>query len=256
MISKEFYLKNFSDENINEAIKVYEDYKLSYEKDISIFSNIFCSPNIWSFFQNNYVNSNFVVETNGVFNEADRRIIAFNNKYNMEYPIHILEIKNKSNFGELKHKDYLGAILALGIERNKIGDILVKDRKAYVPIIDDISKYIINNLTHIGKSPVEIKLLLNSTNLPSFDFEELTINVSKLRLDSIISKITNISRTKAIQLIDTGKVLVNYTKAKDKSQEVWKGTKLTIRGNGKYILGDIIGETRSGKKRVLIKKYI
>lgn len=256
MISKEFYLKNFSDENINEAIKVYEDYKLSYEKDISIFSNIFCSPNIWSFFQNNYVNSDFVVETNGVFNEADRRIIAFNNKYNMEYPIHILEIKNKSNFGELKHKDYLGAILALGIERNKIGDILVKDRKAYVPIIDDISKYIINNLTHIGKSPVEIKLLLNSTNLPSFDFEELTINVSKLRLDSIISKITNISRTKAIQLIDTGKVLVNYTKAKDKSQEVWKGTKLTIRGNGKYILGDIIGETRSGKKRVLIKKYI
>ncbi len=77
-----------------------------------------------------------------------------------------------------------------------------------------------------------------------------------LRLDSIVSKLANVSRSKAIELLDSSKVLVNYVKSKDKSQELVKGTRLTIRGNGKYIIGDIIGETRSGKQKIIIKKYI
>ena len=161
MLSKENLLKTFSEDDINEAIKIYENYKLAYEKDITIFLNSFCSPNIWSFFEKNCQSSNFIISTNGVFEESERRMIAFNNSYNLRYPIEILEIKNKSNFSELKHKDYLGAILSLGIERNKIGDIVVKDDKAYVPIIEEISSYIINNLSSIGRSPVNINVIYN-----------------------------------------------------------------------------------------------
>ncbi len=256
MVTKEFLVKNFSEDDINEAIKIYENYKLAFEKDITIFSNSFCSPNIWSFFEENCQSNYFKIVTNGIFEEAERRIIAFNNTYNIKYPIDILEIKNKSNFTKLKHKDYLGAILSLGIERNKIGDIVVKEDKAYVPILEDISSYVVNNLSSIGKSPVEISFIEDLGDLPSVDFEEILINVPSLRLDSIVSKLANVSRSKAIELLDSSKVLVNYVKSKDKSQELVKGTRLTIRGNGKYIIGNIIGETKSGKQKIIIKKYI
>lgn len=256
MISKENFLKNFSEDDVNEAIKIYENYKLSYEKDITIFSNSFCPPNIWSFFEKYCQCGDFIITTYGVFEEAERRMIAFNNNYDISYPINILEIKNKSNFSDLKHKDYLGAILSLGIERNKIGDIVVKENKAYVPIIEEIGSYILSNLSSIGRSPVEINILYDTEDLPSIDLEEIIINVTSLRLDSVVAKLANISRSKAIELLDSNKVLVNYAKSRDKSQELLKGTRLTIRGSGKYIVGDIIGETRSGKQRIIIKKYI
>ena len=167
-----------------------------------------------------------------------------------------MQIRNKSNFSNLRHKDYLGAILSLGIDRNKIGDVVVKDDRAYVPVMEDISSYILNNLASIGKSPVEISILYDLVDLPSIDFDEISINVQSLRLDSVVAKLANISRSKAIELLDSSKVLVNYVKSKDKSQELLKGTRLTIRGNGKYIVGDIIGETRSGKQRIIVKKYV
>lgn len=256
MVNKEYILKNFSEDDVNEAIKIYENYKLAFEKDITIFSNSFCPPNIWSFFQENCQNSDFKIVTNGLFEEAERRVIAFNNKYNIDYPIEALQIRNKSNFSNLRHKDYLGAILSLGIDRNKIGDVVVKDDRAYVPVMEDISSYILNNLASIGKSLVEISILYDLVDLPSIDFDEISINVQSLRLDSVVAKLANISRSKAIELLDSSKVLVNYVKSKDKSQELLKGTRLTIRGNGKYIVGDIIGETRSGKQRIIVKKYV
>lgn len=256
MVNKEYILKNFSEDDVNEAIKIYENYKLAFEKDITIFSNSFCPPNIWSFFQENCQNSDFKIVTNGLFEEAERRVIAFNNKYNIDYPIEALQIRNKSNFSNLRHKDYLGAILSLGIDRNKIGDVVVKDDRAYVPVMEDISSYILNNLASIGKSPVEISILYDLVDLPSIDFDEISINVQSLRLDGVVAKLANISRSKAIELLDSSKVLVNYVKSKDKSQELLKGTRLTIRGNGKYIVGDIIGETRSGKQRIIVKKYV
>ncbi len=256
MVNKEYILKYFTEDDVNEAIKIYENYKLAIDKDITIFSNSFCSPNIWNFFEENCQSNAFKIDTNGIFGEAERRVIVFNNKYDSSYPIEVLEIKNKSNFSKLKHKDYLGAILSLGIDRNKIGDVVVKNDRAYVPIMEDISSYILNNLSSIGKSPVEINLLYDLGELPSIDFEEISINVQSLRLDSVVAKLANVSRARAIELLDSSKVLVNYVKSKDKSQELLKGTRLTIRGNGKYIVGDIIGETRSGKQRIIIKKYV
>lgn len=73
---------------------------------------------------------------------------------------------------------------------------------------------------------------------------------------ALLQNSLSLSRAKAIELIDSGKVLINYVKAKDKSQDIVKDTRVTIRGIGKFIIGDVIGGTRSGKQRIVIKKYI
>lgn len=254
MLTKEFITKSFNDEDLKHAIQVYEKYKLAYEKGITVFVSNFYPPNIWAFFEK-YSTLDCLIESSGIFKDSERRVISFNNTYGVEYPIRVLEVENKSNFSTLKHKDYLGAILSLGIERCKLGDIIVSEDKAYIPTLEGIEKYIVDNLTQIGKSPINIKTLEDISLVPIIQFEDIIIRVSSLRLDSVVAKIANISRNNAIELIDAGKVLIDYTKAKERSQDARKGTRLTIRGYGKFIVSDIIGTTKKEKQIIQIKKY-
>lgn len=255
MISRDYVIKAFSKDDSMEALKVYDKLRLANERGITVFTNSFLPPNIWSFFYENFNSSMFKVETNGFFEECERRVISFNNLYETEYPIVMLLVESNSNFTELTHRDYLGSILSLGIEREKLGDIVIKGNKAYVPVMDDIWSYIYNNLTTIGRTPVKVSIIENYDDVPRVQFQEDVIIVSSLRIDNFICKLAKVSRGKAIELIDSGKVLVDYGKIKNKSQEISKDTRITIRGIGKFIVGDIIGETKSGKQRVIIKKY-
>ena len=98
--------------------------------------------------------------------------------------------------------------------------------------------------------------MINDTTLSKVNFLEVIINVSSLRLDSIVSKLSNISRSKALDLINQNKILVDYCKVNSKSLEVKEGQRITIAGVGKYIMGNIVGNTKSGRFKVNIKKYI
>lgn len=255
MISREYIIKAFSKEDSIQALKVYDKLRLASERDITVFTNSFLPPNIWKFFYENFNSNIFSVHTNGIFEECERRVISFNNLYEVEYPIVMLVVESNSNFSELTHRDYLGAILSLGIEREKLGDIVIEGNKAYVPVMADIWSYIYNNLTQIGRTPVKISIIEEYNDIPKIQFEEDVVIVSSLRIDNFICKLARVSRGKAIELIDSSKVLVDYGKIKNKSQEISKDTRITIRGIGKFIIGDIIGETKSGKQRVIIKKY-
>nr|WP_300381849.1 YlmH/Sll1252 family protein [Clostridium sp.] len=254
-MNKETILSYFNEEEEKDAIKVYEKYKLAYEKDIPVFTSSFLNPNLWSFFEYNCRNEKFQFEANGIFSESERRMVSFNNIYDVPFPIIILKIENKSSFSTLKHKDYLGAIMSLGIERNKLGDLILIENSCYLPVTEDISNYIILNLNKIGRSPVEIKVIEDLHKVPSLQFEEIIINVKSLRIDSVVAKLINASRSIGVQFIDNGKVLLNYVKSKDKSQEIKFDDRITIRGTGKFIIGNLIGDTKSGKHKILVKKY-
>lgn len=255
MIKKEEVLKNFGKEERDEVIKIYEWMELSYEKEIPIFSRSFCTPNIWLYFINNFNSKNFKVEASGYFEESDRRVISFNNIYESDYPYKLVKIEKKSKFDLLSHRDYLGAIMALGMEREKFGDLRVLENYAVVPVYEDVVEYIISSLVSVGKSPVSCEVI-HDTTLSKVSFLEVIINVSSLRLDSIVSKLSNISRAKALELINQNKVLVDYCKVNSKSLEVKEGQRITIAGVGKYIMGNIVGNTKSGRFKVNIKKYI
>lgn len=255
MISKEDLLKNFSNDDKDSVIRIYDNLILAQNKDIPVFSKMFCSLNIWHYFVENFNRNDFVVEANGAYDEADRRIISFNNMYCYEYPFICLKIINKSKFKTLSHKDYLGAIMSLGIEREKLGDLRVVDNYAVVPVYEDIADYIASSLDCVGRSPVDI-LIIDTNDLPESNFEEMIINIPSLRIDNYVAKLANVSRSKAIELLQNGKVLVNYSKIKGKSDEIHENNIITISGVGKFRTGTIVGSTKSGKNKVIIKKYV
>ncbi|MDD5794879.1 MAG: YlmH/Sll1252 family protein [Clostridiales bacterium] len=255
MISKDEVLSHFLKDDKPFAVNLYEKYKLAYEKDIPVFGNDFYPPNVWSYFQSNMSSKEFLVQTFGLFDDAERRMISFNNKYNEEAEISCIKISNKSKFRKVNHRDYLGSILSLGIKRNKIGDLIVDNDKCYVAVSIEIRDYIINNLEMVANCPCKVEIVDDISSLPKVEFLEEVILVPKLRLDAIVSKISKISRAKASEIIDKGLVLLDYSKVCDKSKEVKKNQRITIRGTGKFILGDIVGNSKSGKYKVIIKKY-
>ena len=252
---KEIINKQFGEEDRNEVLNLYEKCKLAKDKDIPMFGNSFYTPNIWRCFEKTFNCSSFKVESNGVFDECERRMISFNNIYNTPFPMKLLKIENTSKFNELNHKDYLGGILAVGIERNKIGDLLVNDNVCYVPIHEDIENFLIYNIDKIGKVSCKTEILEQYDSLPQFNFKEEIILVSSLRIDGLVCKLANVSRAKAQMMVEQGKVLADYVKIRDKSYEAKEDERITIRGVGKFILGSTIGSSKSGRLKVSIKKY-
>lgn len=254
-MDKNKVLLSFGEEDKGEVLNLYEKYLLAKEKDITVFGNSFYPPNIWNYFKKNFETKDFKVEEFGFFADAERRMICFNNMLNTPFPLKTIRIQNTSKFNTLTHRDYLGSILSLGIKRNKIGDLLVKDQSCFLSACDDITEFILSNLSNIGGSPCEITEITDEDMIPNVEFEESIILIQSLRIDSIVSKLTRLSRSKSQALMDEGKILIDYNRVKDKSSEVITGQRITIRGIGKFIVGEIIGNSKSGKIKVKMKKY-
>ncbi|MGL5150789.1 MAG: RNA-binding protein [Clostridium sp.] len=252
---KDEVLKCFSSDEREEVLTLVNKMELSFNNGIPLFTSSFFTPNIWRVIQSRFSTKEFKIEAQGGFHNCDRRIISFNNIYEIPYPIKVVKIDASTKFKNLSHKDYLGAIMSLGVDRNKFGDLILKNQYVYVAVQEEICDYLIANLTQISTIPCKVTEVLNCEDIPKPQFDEVTILVASLRVDNIITKIINQSRTKAQVLIDQGKVLIDYTKVIDKSKEIQSGQTITIRGFGKFILGDVIGNSKSGKIRIIIKKY-
>lgn len=253
-MSKEFILRQISDEDKSAATNLYEKMKLAEIKGIIIFGNDFYPPNIWKVFEgtsSKYCN----VESFGGFLDSERRMISFNNMYNIPYPLRVLEIKNNSKFKNLVHKDYLGSVMSLGITREKVGDLVIREDRCFIVLHEDIADFVLTNLEKIGNVPCKVQEYFGDIREIQHEFKEETILINSLRLDSIVSKITKKSRTIAQELINNGRVLRNYNIVRNKSEEVNIEDRITIRGYGKFVIGDVLGKSKSGKNKVIIKKY-
>ena len=199
---KEKISKYFTDDDRDEALNLYERYLLSKDKDIPMFGKNFYTPNIWSWFEKNLSNKDFKVETSGFFEDAERRMISFNNEYENPFPMKLIKIQNTSKFLKLTHRDFLGGILSLGIERNKIGDLLVDKNICYVPVYDEIENFVVYNIDKISKVVCSAEVIEDFELLPKVNFKEEIILVSSLRIDGIISRIINVSRSSAVTMIE------------------------------------------------------
>lgn len=145
--------------------------------------------------------------------------------------------------------------MSLGLKRETLGDILVKNNIGYCVSTKEIFKIIESNLKQINSIPSKISEV-SSNDIPNIQFNEFIDTISSFRLDSIVASIANISRSISIDLIDSGDVFINYNVEKNKSKQVEIGSIITIRKKGKFILDKNLGENKKGKFKILIKQYI
>ena len=178
--------------------------------------------------------------------------------YLEDFPIRILKISPvQAKFADaLTHRDFLGAILGLGIEREKTGDILISDNTAYAFVHRDIAEYIIENLEYVRHTHVKTVAADELPRDMQPRFEKRTVNVSSNRIDAIISRIYNISREQSSRLIAEARVFVNGEELSSVSKQLKEGDTVSVRGYGKWIFRGETGRTRKDRLCIETEIYV
>lgn len=204
-------------------------------------------------------------ETFGGYELADRQMVGFGSKealgYEGQWPITIIKVEPLIDkfADELSHRDFLGAVMNLGIERGVFGDILVKDSKrAYIFASETIAEFIVDNLTKIKHTNVKTSIVeTGSDQLDDLKpvLVDMDVIVASPRFDAIIGGATKVSRNEALNLFKAKKVTLNGRLCQRNSMTLKDGDIFSIRGYGKFKFCGAGQETRKGRVYVKLKKY-
>lgn len=201
------------------------------------------------------------VKLYGGIENADRVMIRFgdaeNLGYEVDFPIvcvHIMPLLAK--FAQnLSHRDFLGALMNLGIERSALGDIKVGDKEAFLFCKETIAPFICENLSKIAHTNVKCVVTQDYKQFVEEEPEPKLLQVASLRLDAVLAKVYNISRGDCLQMFQAGKVFVNGRLCENNSKQLKDGEVVNLRGYGKFIFVGGKSETRKGKLNVEVRIY-
>lgn len=202
----------------------------------------------------------------GGYPDAERKICVFLPDYAAsvgdcfapdDLPICVFRATAKDPNKVLTHRDYLGSLMALGIKRETVGDILVYDGGADLIVLASVSDYLIQEYKTVGRTPIDAEIVpISDLRIPESRTEEIRDTVASPRLDNMISAAFRLSRSAASDAISGGIVFVNDEPITKPDAPVSEGSKLVLRGKGKVIVKAFAGESKSGRLVVLLTKYL
>ncbi|MEG0261189.1 MAG: RNA-binding protein [Lysinibacillus sp.] len=198
----------------------------------------------------------------GVFDESERKRMLIYPSYfepqEADYLMDVFTIQYPSKFVQLRHPDVLGALLSLGLDRSKFGDIRVNEQQVQFVVSTEVADYVRLHLTGIGKVKIHIEAIKSSETLIQNEDEwfEESHTISSMRLDVILSTVLTISRQKSQMLITGKKVRVNWTERESVSFELQEGDILSVRGFGRLKVIMTEGRTKKDKIRLQIGRLV
>ncbi len=196
----------------------------------------------------------------GGYEGAERKFLFFLPEYLDEefFPLdeYITAFSAKVPFGKPTHRDFLGSILGLGIERECIGDILVGEETVFL-VDKKIAAFIAENLKKVGRLGVFLKEIpLTDIKAVEEPFDEVEVSVASLRLDALCAAAFNISRSAAVSAIESGQVSKNWLPCENVSEQLSEGDLISFRGKGRAKLFRIGGTSKKGRTFANFKVYI
>ena len=174
---------------------------------------------------------------------------------NDAFPISALTFKYRVS-DTLSHRDFLGALMSLGIKRETVGDILTEQGRAVAFVTDDIRDYIKSQLTKIGRVGVKVCDGFEPP-LPTADrLAEFSDTAASDRIDCVISALCGFSRSGATQALSEGIVTVNSVTVIKPTKSVLAGDIISVRGKGRFVIDSLDGRTKKNRIVINYKKYI
>ena len=201
------------------------------------------------------------VTSDGGREDSERVMLRFGDPrdigYEESFPIRVLRIAPKApKFAEqLTHRDFLGALMNLGIERSAVGDILVHENTAYAYVVERLADFMTESITRVRHTAVVGTLIdaIPAEALP--DISRQSLNVPALRLDSIVARVFGLSREKAKNLFAAGHVSIGGRECLSPDRKPAEGDIVSVRGYGKFVFYEVAGETKKGRLNVDIGRY-
>ena len=155
------------------------------------------------------------------------------------------------------HRDYLGALLGLGLRRDAVGDLLVRPEGCDMIVTDAVADFICANLTSAGRSPLDLSpIALADLIIPEQAFTERRDTVASLRLDGVVSAAFSLSRARASEAVAAGKVGVNGVPCEKPDREIADGDTVSLRGAGKCRIRTDGNLSRRGRVCIVILRYL
>lgn len=171
--------------------------------------------------------------------------------------IRLLRFQGNFDYVAVNHRDFLGAVMGLGMRREKFGDLLVRESGFDLFVQQEAADYLLQTELRVKHVPLKIsELSLEAFQPPEQKVKELQVMVSSMRLDTLLAHGLQVSRTKAMELIKSGRVRVNHSEVTENDYLCQQDDIISCRGAGRLRIGEQSGETRKGKLRVCILKYI
>lgn len=192
---------------------------------------------------------------------CERKVVRFGNPqefgYDEDFPIACLEIAplNEKFSDDLTHRDFLGALMNLGIEREVLGDIFVDRNRAVLYCLESMSSYICENLSKVRHTSIVVKPFTGEFVYPEEKKEALTIQVSSERVDAVIARVYKLSRDSSIDLFREQKVFINGRLQTGNDTKVKEGDRISVRGFGRFDVCENAGVSRKGKLNVKVLVY-
>lgn len=240
--------------------RIRELANLSYQREIVTFTD-FLNLNEQNMLHTLKLHEAGVqVKLFGGYDHAERQIAAFYPDtlgFYWEYPIDCLKITPKAlRFSEeLGHRDYLGAILNLGVDRSVVGDILIKDKQAWFFCLHKMSDFFIENLVSVRHTTVLTERVAQAEEIPEPQFQPINGTCASVRLDALIALAFQTSRSSMVSFIEGGLVFVNGKLITSNGYEPKEGDIISVRGKGRFIFDGVSRQTKKGRLGVRLRKY-
>ncbi len=195
----------------------------------------------------------------GGYKDAERVILINMPDYTTletENPLTVIRATKAEGSRELTHRDYLGSLVGLGIKRELLGDILVREDGADIIVMSDIADFIMMHYGKAGRTNLSLtQHHIKDLIVPPRKTQIITDTVASLRLDSVVASAFGLSRGKASEAITRGIVFVNHMEVTKPDYQVGEGDKITLRGKGKAVLSEIGGKSRKDRQYIKIERY-
>jgi len=234
----------------------------SYRNNQYVFTNFLNMAEMNTFFEIRKEISYIPFAAFGGTDNCERLMIRFGSEemfgYEEPFPICCIQAeplieKFADNF---THRDFLGAIMNLGIEREIVGDIAIKGKKAYIFCTEKIASYIAENLVQVKHTSMRCQVLDAAPDILKPTLEKREVTAASERIDAVLGKLCNLSRSQSILAFREKKVFVNGRQCENNSYQLKNGDVITFRGFGKFIYEGVKYETKKGKICAAVSVYI
>lgn len=159
--------------------------------------------------------------------------------------------------GELTHRDFLGSLMGMGVTRESVGDILVSQESADVLLTGGVADFLLQSWESAGRVHLKVEEIpLGHIHIPVVKTRTIRDTVPSLRLDSVVSSGFSVSRGKAAEAIEGGRVQLNWAECRKCAAEVAQGDTISLRGLGKCTVDEVGKETKKGRIFISIKRYL
>ena len=195
----------------------------------------------------------------GGYDSAERRMLGVFLPYDAPdtelFPLDPVTASFRSS-ESVDHRSVLGTLMAQGIERSCVGDILIEGGRCVFFCRNTITAALLNDIAKIGGVGVKLSRGCTAPLPAAHGFRPINTTVASARLDCVAAALAGTGRANAAQLIEAGEVLINSVICKKVSHTVHPGDKITVRGTGKFIIDEIENVTRKGRLILSARKYV